>query len=106
MDCRVKPGTDERDCGAIRLHRVDWRAPGHLPLSGVGRRLNRQTRRLQLAGERHLVYEDLAEWKDEEAANHIVLDRKHGVTVEKLGSLSYRVSFKGKSVVFDLNDLS
>jgi hypothetical protein len=51
-------------------------------------------------------YEDLAEWKDEEAVTHIVLDKSHGVAVEKLAPLSYRVSFKSKSVVFDLNDLS
>jgi hypothetical protein len=38
--------------------------------------------------------------------NHIVLGRRHGVTVDKLAPLSYRVSFKSKSVIFDLNDLS
>lgn len=37
---------------------------------------------------------------------HILLDSAQGVTVEKLGALSYRVAYQGKSVVFDLNDLS
>ena len=23
MDCRVKPGNDNRDCGSIRLHKLD-----------------------------------------------------------------------------------
>jgi hypothetical protein len=51
-------------------------------------------------------YEDLAEWKDEEPVAHMVLDRKHGVTVEKVDRLAYRVSYKDKSVVFELNDLA
>lgn len=51
-------------------------------------------------------YEDLAEWKEEGPVKHIVLDATHGVLVEKLGKLAYRISFSGKSVVFELNDLS
>ena len=35
-----------------------------------------------------------------------VLDSSHGVTVEKVEPLIYRVSYQGKSVVFALNDLS
>jgi hypothetical protein len=51
-------------------------------------------------------YEDLAEWKDEEEVNHVVLDRRRGVTVEKVAPLLYRVSYGTKSVMFELNDLS
>lgn len=51
-------------------------------------------------------YEDLAEWKDEEPVTHLVLDKKQGVTVEKVDRLVYRVSYKDKSVVFELNDLA
>src|SRR5262245_51585855 len=51
-------------------------------------------------------YEDLAEWKDEEPVKHVVLDRRRGVNVEKIAPLIYRVSYGGKSVVFELNDLS
>jgi hypothetical protein len=38
--------------------------------------------------------------------NHVVLGRAQNVTVAKLSPLSYRVSYRDKSVVFDLNDLS
>ena len=51
-------------------------------------------------------YRDLAEWKDEEAVTYAVLDKARGVVVEKLDRLLYRVTFGGKSVVFELNDLS
>jgi hypothetical protein len=51
-------------------------------------------------------YEDLAEWKHEEPVTHMVLDKKQGVTVEKLDRLIYRVSYKDKSVIFELNDLA
>jgi hypothetical protein len=51
-------------------------------------------------------YEDLAEWKDEEPVNHMALDKKQGVTVEKVDRLTYRVSYKDKAVVFELNDLA
>jgi len=58
-------------------------------------------------GKLHFAYyEDLAEWKDQEPITHIVLDRARGVSMEKLGPLSYRVSLGDKSVVFELNDLS
>lgn len=58
-------------------------------------------------GQVHFAYyEDLAEWKDEEPVTHMVLDKKQGVTVEKLERLVYRVSYKEKSVVFELNDLA
>jgi len=51
-------------------------------------------------------YEDLAEWKDESPVTHVVLGDEQGVSVEKLGPLSYRVSYGRKTVQFDLNDLS
>jgi len=51
-------------------------------------------------------YEDLAEWKNEEPVTHVVLDRAHGVAVEKIAPLAYRITYYNKSVVFELNDLS
>jgi hypothetical protein len=52
-------------------------------------------------------YEDLAEYvpyKDE--ITYRLLDSSHGVSVEKVAELVYRVTYGGKSVVFELNDLS
>src|SRR4029077_9901119 len=52
-------------------------------------------------------YEDLAEYvpyKDE--ITYRLLDASHGVNVEKVAELVYRVTYGGKSVVFELNDLS
>jgi hypothetical protein len=52
-------------------------------------------------------YEDLAEYipyKDE--ITYRLLDASYGVSVEQAGSLVYRVSHGGKTVVFELNDLS
>ena len=58
-------------------------------------------------GRLHFAYfEDLAEWKSEEEVKHVVLDRSHGVLLEKLEPLVYRVAYDGISVVFELNDLS
>jgi hypothetical protein len=37
---------------------------------------------------------------------HILLDSAQGVTIEKLDKLIYRVAYDGKSVIFELNDLS
>ena len=51
-------------------------------------------------------YEDRPVWlKDTDGINR-VLGAAQGVTVEKLAPLAYRVSYKKKSVVFALNDLS
>jgi len=50
--------------------------------------------------------EDLQEWRDETPVLHLLLDASMGVTVDKLDRLVYRISFKQKSVVFALNDLS
>jgi len=51
-------------------------------------------------------YQDLSAWKDDEPVTYVVLDKSQGVDVEKLDKLTYRVSFRGKRVVFALNDLS
>lgn len=51
-------------------------------------------------------YEDLAEWKEESPVTHVVLDMAQGVAVEKLDRLLYRISYRDKTVVFALNDLS
>lgn len=51
-------------------------------------------------------YKDLAEWKDEDPISYVVLDESKGAVVEKLDFLVYRVTFRGRSVVFALNDLS
>jgi len=51
-------------------------------------------------------YEDLAEWKDESPVTYVVLDMAQGVAVEKLDRLLYRISYRDKTVVFALNDLS
>jgi hypothetical protein len=76
---------------------------------------------LQYAGNFHLdtlirdegkiqfgYYEELAPWKPEGIGieRYIVLDASHGVRVERIAPLVYRVTYKGKSVVFELNDLS
>jgi hypothetical protein len=61
------------------------------------------------AGKVHFAYyEDLAEWTyyNDEAITHVVLDGTKNVTVEKVEPLVYRLSYGGKTVVFELNDLS
>jgi hypothetical protein len=59
-------------------------------------------------GKVHFAYfEDLAEWLYyDESITHLILDQAKGVKVEKLAPLIYRVSHGGKTVVFELNDLS
>jgi hypothetical protein len=58
-------------------------------------------------GKLHFAYyEDLAEWKDQPPVQYQKFDKSHGVTVEKVERLVYRVSYGDKSVVFRLNDLS
>jgi hypothetical protein len=56
-------------------------------------------------------YKDLAEWMGAKLDAEIVgvdlaLDASHDVLVESIDPLHYRVSYRGKSVVFALNDLS
>ena len=50
--------------------------------------------------------EDLAEWRGETEVKHLILDESYGVQLEKVEPLVYRMTYKGKSVVFELNDLS
>ena len=52
-------------------------------------------------------YKKLTEWNDAmDSAVHAVLDASHGVQVQQLEPLIYRVTCASKSVVFALNDLS
>ena len=52
-------------------------------------------------------YPDLSEWKDQmQGDTYVVLDATRGVTVERVERLVYRLSYRGKSVVFALNDLA
>ena len=51
-------------------------------------------------------YEDTSQWYDASPANYVLLDASHGVTVERVEPLVYRVSYQGRQVVFALNDLS
>lgn len=51
-------------------------------------------------------FEEYALWRAGADVTYRHLSAKEGVKVEQLARLSYRVSFGGKSVIFDLNDLS
>ncbi len=51
-------------------------------------------------------FEEYALWRSAAEVTYRHLSASDGVTVEALAPLSYRVSFKGKPVIFDLNDLS
>lgn len=58
-------------------------------------------------GKVHFAYfEDLSEWREEPPISYIVLDRSMDVALEKTDKLVYRMTHAGKSVVFELNDLS
>jgi len=50
--------------------------------------------------------EDLKEWRGETPVQHLILDESQGVKLEKVENLVYRMTYKGKNVVFELNDLS
>jgi hypothetical protein len=50
--------------------------------------------------------EDLEEWRGDTPSLYLILDRSAGVKVEKLEPLVYKVTYRDKSVVFHLNDLS
>jgi hypothetical protein len=53
------------------------------------------------------VFASPSVWNETFSLTHSLdLDQSHGVTVEKVERLVYRVSFRGKGVVFTLNDLS
>ena len=52
-------------------------------------------------------FQGLSQWNEAGGIERfVVLDASHGVRVERLERLAYRVSYKDKSVVFTLNDLS
>ena len=53
-------------------------------------------------------YEELAPWKPDGTGieRHLLLDASHGLRVERADFFTYRVTYKGKSVLFELNDLS
>ena len=51
-------------------------------------------------------YEDRPSWLPDSEATGLALAASRGVTVEKFEPLAYRLSYRNKSVVFALNDLS
>jgi hypothetical protein len=57
-------------------------------------------------GKVHFAYfEELAEWKDQPPVKHMLLGKEHGVALEKVDELVWKISFRGKTVTFRLNDL-
>jgi hypothetical protein len=76
---------------------------GHLRYAG-NIRLDVQERD---EGKIHFAYfEDLTEWKDQGPIKHQVLGKEQGVEVERIARLTYRIGYRGRSVVFALNDLA
>ncbi len=58
-------------------------------------------------GKMHFAYsEDITDWRGETPLTHVLLDASYGVSVEKVERFLYRVTYKGRSVLFALNDLS
>lgn len=58
-------------------------------------------------GKVHFAYAaELFDRAEEPQLFHALFDRAQGVEVERLDRFTYRVAFGGKSVVFELNDLS
>jgi hypothetical protein len=58
-------------------------------------------------GKVHFAYfKDFNEWSSEPDMTYVKLDGSHGVKVEKLKPLVYRITFREMSVVFGLNDMS
>src|SRR5262249_30480053 len=51
-------------------------------------------------------YQDYAPWKRESPIVFRLLDAADGVTLEKVDRLVYRLTYAGRSVLFELNDLS
>lgn len=51
-------------------------------------------------------YEQTSGWRDDTPIEFRVLDGSNGVQLEKLERFLYRLSYAGKSVLFELNDLS
>lgn len=59
------------------------------------------------AGKVHFAYfKDFNEWSGEPDMKYMQLDGSHGIKIEKLEPLLYRVTFGRKSVAFVLNDMS
>jgi hypothetical protein len=57
-------------------------------------------------GKVHFAYfEELAEWKDQPPVKHMLLGKEHGVSLEKVEDLVWKIAFRGKTVTFRLNDL-
>jgi len=50
-------------------------------------------------------FEDTSVWYEEAEVKHLLLDASHGVKVEKVEDLVYRITYRDRSVVFALNDL-
>jgi hypothetical protein len=50
-------------------------------------------------------FEDTSQWYDDAPVKHMVIGPEQGVAIEKVEPLVYRVTYRGKSVVFALNDL-
>lgn len=58
-------------------------------------------------GKLHFAYyEEEGEWKEDGPGRYQVLDADNGFVVERLRDLAYRVTHRGRSVAFELNDLS
>ena len=51
-------------------------------------------------------YEDYARWKSEAPITFRLLDAADGVTLEKVDRFAYRLSYRQKTVLFELNDLT
>jgi len=59
------------------------------------------------AGKVHITYfKDFTAWQQDEHDHTAILGASDGVVVERLRDLVYRVTAAGRSVVFELNDLS
>jgi hypothetical protein len=58
-------------------------------------------------GKVHFAYAvEATGWGPAAHAEHVLFDSAQGVAVEKIDRFHYRITFRGKSVVFALNDLS
>lgn len=51
-------------------------------------------------------YETESEWRPAASVKHVTFGAEQGVSLEKIDRFLYRVSYSGKSVLFELNDLS
>jgi len=53
-----------------------------------------------------IYFKDSTEWVEDETDHHATLGAADGMAVERVADLVYRLSYAGKSVFFELNDLS